>query len=125
MRPERPGTADPCLLARARPAWFDERDGSGAPRPRLLLELEDAEGVLARVDDPGRPGEADIGDAVLGLEPGQVVVLDLDPAGAEPRHLGPEVADLPRRLGLLVGRPNRALGHVQVGAVTALEDDGV
>src|SRR4029450_5573132 len=53
--------------------------GSRRSVPRLLLELEDAEGVLARVDDPGGPGQADGGDAVLGLEPGPVVVLDLTP----------------------------------------------
>src|SRR6266699_757351 len=34
---------------------------------RLLLDLEDAEGVRSWVDDPGGPGEADVGDAVLGL----------------------------------------------------------
>ena len=89
--------------------------------PRLLLELEDAEGVVAQVDDPGRPGKADVGDAVLGLQPRQVVVLNLDAAGPELGHLGPDVVDLPGRLGLLVGGPNRALGHVQVGAATALE----
>src|SRR5215212_7264263 len=93
--------------------------------PRLLLELEDAEGVLARVDDPGRPGKADVGDAVLGLEPGHVVVLDLDAAGAQLSHFGPDVGDLPGRLGLGVGGPHGALGHVQVGAATALESDGV
>src|SRR6266508_3273932 len=46
----------------------------------LLLHLEDAERVLARVDDPRRPGKPDVGDAVLGLQARQVVVLHLDAA---------------------------------------------
>ena len=33
----------------------------------LFLDLEDAEDVRCRVDDPGGPGEADVGDAVFGL----------------------------------------------------------
>src|SRR5216683_3538537 len=46
-------------------------------------------------------------------------------AGAEFGHLGTDVADLPRCLGLLVGGPNGALGHVQAGACAAPEHDGV
>src|SRR5262249_41247390 len=52
-------------------------------------------------------------------------VFDLDAAGAEFGHLGADVADLPRRLGLLVSGPDRALGQVQVGAAAAPEHDGV
>ncbi len=59
------------------------------------------------------------------FSPGGVVVFDLDAAGAEFGHLGADVADLPRRLGLLVGGPGGALGHVQVGAAAAAEHDGV
>src|ERR1700745_2397577 len=88
--------------------------------PRLFLDLEDAESVRCWVDDPGGPGEADVGDAVFCLEPRGVVVFDLDAAGAEFGQLGTDVADLPRCLGLLVGGPGGALGHVQVGAATAL-----
>jgi hypothetical protein len=35
---------------------------------RLVLDLEEAEGVRSWVDDPGGPGEADVGDAVFGLQ---------------------------------------------------------
>jgi hypothetical protein len=45
-----------------------------------LLDLQDAESVLARVGDERRPGEPDVGDAVVGLQTGQVVFLDLDAA---------------------------------------------
>ncbi len=45
-----------------------------------LLDLEDAQRVFARVDDERRPGEPDVGDAVLGFQAGQVVLLDLDTA---------------------------------------------
>ena len=62
----------------------------------------------SRVDDPGGPGKADIGDPVFGLQSRGVVVLDLDAAGAEFGHLGADVADLPRCLGLLVSGPNGA-----------------
>jgi len=46
-------------------------------------------------------------------------------AGAEFGYLSADVADLPRCLGLLVGGPNGALGHVQAGAVAVPESDGV
>ena len=46
-------------------------------------------------------------------------------AGAEFGYLSTNVADLPRCLGLLVGGPNGALGHVQAGAVAVPESDGV
>jgi hypothetical protein len=45
-------------------------------------------------------------------------VFDVDAAGAEFGLLGAVVADLPRYLGLLVGGPGGALGHVQVGALS-------
>src|SRR5262245_30680661 len=88
------------------------------------LELEDADRVLARVDDPGGPGEADVGDTVLGLQAGHVVVLDLDSAGAQFRDLGTDVRHPPSGLRLLVRGADRALGHGQLG-VTALEHEGV
>jgi len=44
---------------------------------------------------------------------------------AEFGYLSADVADLPRCLGLLVGGPDGALGHVQAGAVTVPESDGV
>src|SRR3954451_11818733 len=49
----------------------------------LSLELDDPKGVLAWVDDPGRPGELEIGDSVIGLQPRKVIVLEFDPAGTE------------------------------------------
>src|SRR5258708_14577036 len=45
-------------------------------------------------------------------------------AGAEFGYLSADVADLPRCLGLLVGGPNGALGHVQAGAVSVPTSDG-
>jgi hypothetical protein len=46
-------------------------------------------------------------------------------AGAEFGYLSTDVADLPRCLGLLIGGPDGALGHVQAGAVAVPESDGV
>src|SRR4029450_9339021 len=104
----------------------DHRRGPRGRRPGagpLALELQAGAGVLAWADDPGNPGEPEVGDAVLGLEAGQVVVLNLDPARTELGDLGAQVRYLPGHLGLLVGGADGALGHVQVGAAAALEHD--
>src|SRR6266487_5187752 len=57
-----------------------------AGRPRRaavvasLLDLEDAQRVLAWVDDPRCPGKPDVGDAVLSLQARHVILLNLDAA---------------------------------------------
>src|SRR5262245_6518851 len=91
----------------------------------LMLELENAERVLAGIDDPGGPGETDVGDTVLRLQPWHVVVLDGDATGAQLGYLGADVCELPGCLGVLVCGASGALGHVQVGAAAATEHDGV
>src|SRR4029453_13570 len=53
-----------------------------------LFELEQAEPVVVGVDEPGRQGEAEVGDAVDGAQLGEV--LDLDAAGAQLRAPGGE-----------------------------------
>jgi hypothetical protein len=68
-------------------------------------------GVRQTGQAQGSPGKADVGDVVLGLQPRQVVVLDLDPAGAELGHLGPDVLDLPRRADRSSGDFLRAREH--------------
>src|SRR5712692_9595707 len=74
------------------------------------LELDQAHAVLARVDEPGHPGEPDIGNAVVGLESWQVVVFDLHAAPAQFADLGAHVGDAEGRLRLLVLGPHAALG---------------
>src|SRR3954468_9345940 len=70
-----------------RPSWSNGSPPASqavlADLPWLSLELDDAKGVLAWVDDPGRPGQLEIGDSVIGLQPRKVIVLDFDPAGTE------------------------------------------
>ena len=81
----RNGTTDPCGGHRIR----DDRGRSMPPS----LRLENREGVAAGVDDPRNPREPDVGDAVLCLQLGEVVLLDLDAACAELLELGAEVDD--------------------------------
>src|SRR5215208_4662426 len=45
-----------------------------------LLELQQPDRVSMRVDEPGRQSEADVGNAVDGLQTGPVEFLDLDTA---------------------------------------------
>ena len=70
-----------------RPSWSDGSSPVSqavlADPPQLSLELDDPKGVLAWVDDPGRPGELEFGNSVIGLQPRKVIVLDVDPAGTE------------------------------------------
>jgi hypothetical protein len=75
-----------------------------------VLELDQAHAVLGRIDEPGHPGEADIGNAVLGLEPWQVVVFDLHAEPTQAASLGAHVSDAEGRLRLLVLGPHAALG---------------
>jgi hypothetical protein len=77
LPPDRPAssTANPAARVPPSPSLAGE-----APWLPLLLELEDAQRVLTRVDDERGPGEPEVGDAVLGLQTGQVVFLDCDPA---------------------------------------------
>jgi hypothetical protein len=49
----------------------------GARTVLWVLELHHSYVVLARVNEPSHPGEPDIGNAVFGLQPWQVVVFDL------------------------------------------------
>jgi hypothetical protein len=70
----------------------------------LFLDLEDAESVRSWVDDPGSPGEADVGDAVLGLEPRGVVVCSVAASEPMPRRCPKNavfvyVAQFPARRG--------------------------
>src|SRR5712675_1244610 len=65
-----------------------------------LPVLEYRERVPTRIDDPGHPGEAEIGDAIDRLEVRQVIVLDGDPAASDFVHLGPKVGNLPTDLSL-------------------------
>src|SRR6266581_8353226 len=94
------------------------------PWPPSLLDLEDAQRVLPRVDDERCPGEPDVGDAVLGLQTRHVVVLDLDTAGPKLCDLSTYVLDEPRCLRLRVRRPRGALSHGQLGAAATPEHDG-
>src|SRR5512132_857115 len=89
-----------------------------------LLDLEDAQRVLAWVGEPRRPGEPDVGDAVLGLQAAQVAVLLWDPTCPQLDALGPHVADMPGGLCLGVGGPGGALGHAQLGPAAAAKGDG-
>jgi hypothetical protein len=59
------------------------------------------------------------------FDPGVSQSSTLIAAGAEFGYLSADVADLPRCLGLLVGGPDGALGHVQAGAVAVPESDGI
>src|SRR6266568_6936912 len=74
------------------------------------LELHQAHAVVGRVDEPGHPGEPDIGNTVLGLESWRVVVFDLHAAPAQTASLGPHIGDAEGSLRLLVPGPHAALG---------------
>jgi hypothetical protein len=77
LSPDRPAPSAASTAARATPS---PSLASKARWLSLLLDLEDAQRVFARVDDERCPGEPDVGDAILGLQTGQVVLLDLDAA---------------------------------------------
>jgi hypothetical protein len=81
--------------------------------------LVDRKRILARVDDPGHPGEAHVGNAVLGLQSGHVVFLDGHPAGPQLVELGLKLLDLPANLRLTAGGPGGALRDDQLGSATA------
>src|SRR5215831_5415219 len=81
-----------------------------ARRILWILGLDQAHAILGRVDEPGHPGESDIGNAILGLESWQAVVLDLYAASAQFADLGPHVGNAEGSLRLLVLGPHATLG---------------
>src|SRR5260221_8697206 len=93
--------------------WLHERFRQRARKMLWVLELHQAHAVLTRVDEPGHPGEPDIGNTVLGLESWQVVVFDFHAALAQFADLGPHVGDAEGCLRLLVPGPHAALGDSQ------------
>jgi len=109
-----------------------ERYPDGSFRSELVASTDKRrrEDVLAvrvieySIDDPGRPGEAHVGDSVgVRDRVGGVVRLDPDAASAEIGELQLEVGDSPGELGLGVGGPRRAERHRQLRAGAAAEDD--
>src|SRR5205807_5731149 len=88
-----------------------------------MLRLHDPEDVSARIDDPGSPGEAHVGNSIFGFRVGQVVFLDRYAAAAEIRELGSEVRNAPGKLGLAIRCSGRAGGYGQLRSVAAAEDD--
>src|SRR5437879_8326162 len=94
-----------------------------ASRPAgTLLDLDHSDTVLARIDEPGHPGEANVGDTIDGLEARRVVVLDLDAALLQLSDLRPNVLHAERRLRLIIFGANRALAHCELTAAAALQD---
>src|SRR6266516_2712092 len=89
--------------------WLHERGWWRARKALGVLELYQAHAVVGRVDEPGHPGEPDIGNTVLGLESWEVVVFDLHAAPAQFANLGAHVGDTEGRLCLLVLGPHAAL----------------
>src|SRR6266851_1321621 len=89
--------------------WLHERRWWRARKVLGVLELYQAHAVVGRVEEPGHPGEPDIGDAVLGLESWQVVVFDRNPAPPQVADLGPHIGDAEGCLRLLVLGPHAAL----------------
>jgi hypothetical protein len=90
-----------------------------------VLELEQPDPVVVRVDEPGRQREADVGDAVDGAQLGQV--LELDASGPQPGDLAGQVLHPPGRLGHRLAGPGGALGDHQpaVAATGEGEELGV
>src|SRR6266545_585447 len=66
-----------------------------SPLGMLLQPLDHGHDVSLAVLEPGGPGPAPGGDAVLHLAPGDVVLLEHDAAGLELGHLRLDVLDLP------------------------------
>src|SRR5262245_53737558 len=91
---------------------------------RLGLRLDDGEDVAARVDEPGGPRVAHVGDAICGHRIGRDVVLDTDAAAAQPGHRRVDVRHPPAHLGLRVLRADRAPGDHEL-AHTGTEHDPV
>src|SRR6184192_222060 len=78
-----------------------------------LLDLDHSDAVLGRIDEPGHPREANVGDTVDRLEAGHVVLLDLDPAAAEFGHLAADVLHPPACLRLLILGPDAAFADYE------------
>src|SRR4029450_7620639 len=91
----------------------------------LVLELEQADRVAARVHKPGRECKADVGHAVNGLKPGLVVPGDIDSTRAQYGHFGGDVAHAPRRLRLCLAAPGAAPGEYETTVAAASEGDEV
>src|SRR5215211_1610965 len=85
------------------------------------FELEQANGVSVWVGEPGGVGESDVGDAVDGVQIGQI--FDLDAAAAQVCDLGGQVADPPGGFGGRIGRAGAALGDHQSAVAAAAEGD--
>src|SRR6185312_12218075 len=103
------------------------QEKNGGLVPQLLrsvsasLVLQERERVLCGIGDPGEEREAGVVDAVLGLEAGIVVLLDLHAARAEIGQLRGEVLHAPLRLSLAVRRACLALADEEPAAAAAAE----
>src|SRR5262245_33402735 len=93
-----------CLLRRSE----CNRYGQGPSTSCGLFQLEEADGVVVGVGEPGGECEADVGDAVHGAQLGQV--LDGDAARPQAGDFAGDVADAPGGLGGLVGGASGAEG---------------
>src|SRR5262245_19679492 len=89
------------------------------------LGLDDRQDVAARVDEPGRPRVAHVGDAVGRHGIRLDVLLDRDATPAKLLDRGPDVRHPPSELGLRVRGADRALGDDQLGPGAAAEYDPV
>src|SRR4051794_17200695 len=113
------------VLARTAARDVDWLDRSVVRLRRSDFRLDDRQAVPARIDEPGSPGVAHVGDAVDGHRVGGDVILDPDAAG---RKVGDRRVDVrlpPGHLGLRVAGPGGAVGEDQLGAVAAPEHDPV
>ena len=86
--------------------WLHERGWWRTRKVLWVLELDHAHAVVGRVNEPGHPGEPDIGNTVLGLESWNVVVFDLHAAVAQFADLCPHIGDAKGSLRLLVLGPH-------------------
>src|SRR5947209_3290687 len=76
---------------------------------RRLLQLDDPNAVLPRIDEPRHQPKRHLGHAVHGLQAGQVVVLDLHASRSERGELRREVFHAPGGLGLRIRGSDCAL----------------
>jgi hypothetical protein len=90
-------------------------------KPGPVLELQQADGVATRIDEPRRQGETDVSDPVHGPQARLVVVDDLDATRPQLGHLGGDVVDPPARLGRLLGARGARAGDDQSTVTAAPE----